>query len=75
MLSSDKVNMNLGCGGWVIPVTFIILLVAKVILHSDISWLVVFSPFLIGIGLIIILCIILLILYCIPDGRSNRYYK
>lgn len=75
MLSSDKVNVNLGCGRWVIPVTFIILLVAKVILHSDISWLVVFSPFLIGIGLIIILYIILLILYCIPDGRSNRYYK
>ena len=75
MLSNEKVNVNLGCGGQVIPVTFIILLVAKVILHSDISWLVVFSPFLIGIGLIIILCIILLILYCIPDGRSNRYYK
>lgn len=74
MLSNEKVNVNLECGGWV-PVTFIILLVAKVILHSDISWLVVFSPFLIGIGLIIILCIILLILYCIPDGRSNRYYK
>lgn len=73
MLSNEKVNVNLGCGGWVIPVTFIILLVAKVILHSDISWLVVFSPFLIG--LIIIPCIILLILYCIPDGRSNRYYK
>ena len=75
MLSNDKINVNLGCGGWVVPVTFIILLVAKVILHSNISWLVVFSPFLIGIGLIIILCIILLILYCIPDGRSNRYYK
>lgn len=74
-MSSDKVNVNLGCGGWVIPVAFIILLVAKVILHSNISWLVVLSPFLIGIGLIIILCIILLILYCIPDERSNRYYK
>lgn len=75
MLSNEKVNVNLGCEGWVIPVTFIILLVAKVILHSDISWLVVFSPILIGIGLIIILCIILLILYCISNGRSNRYYK
>ena len=74
-MSSDKVNVNLGCGGGIIPVTFIILLVAKVILHSNISWLVVLSPFLIGLGLIIILCIILLILYCIPDGRSNRYYK
>lgn len=75
MLSNEKVNVNLGCGGWVVPVTFIILLVAKVILHSDISWLVVFSPFLIGMGLIIIFGIILLILYCIPDERSNRYYK
>ena len=75
MLSGDKVNVKLGCGGWVVPVTFIILLVAKVILHSDISWLVVFSPFLIGLGLIIILCIIWLILYCITDGRSNKYYK
>lgn len=74
-MSSDKVNVNLGCESWVIPVTFIILLVAKVILHSNISWLVVFSPLLIGIGLIIILCIILLILYCISNGRSNRYYK
>ena len=67
MLSNDKVNVNLGCGGWVVPVTFIILLVAKVILHSDISWLVVFSPLLIGIGLIIILLIIWLILCCISD--------
>lgn len=74
-MSNEKVNVNLGCGGWVIPVTFIILLVAKVILHSDISWLVVLSPFLIGIGLIIIFCIIWLILYCIPDERSNRHYR
>ena len=75
MLSGDKVNVKLGCGGWVVPVTFIILLVAKVILHSNISWLVVFSPFLIGIGLIIILLIIWLILYYITDGRSNRHHK
>ena len=67
MLSSDKVNVKLGCGGWVVPVTFIILLVAKVILHSDISWWIVFSPFLIGIGIIIILLIIWLILCCISD--------
>ena len=67
MLSGDKVNVKLGCGGWVIPVTFIILLVAKVILHSDISWWIVFSPFLIGIGIIIILLIIWLILCCISD--------
>ena len=26
MLSNDKVNVNLGCGGWIVPVTFIILL-------------------------------------------------
>ena len=67
MLSNDKVNVNLGCGGWVVPVTFIILLIAKVILHSDISWWIVFSPFLIGIGIIIILLIIWLILCCISD--------
>lgn len=67
MLSGDKVNVKLGCGGWVFPVTFIILLVAKVILHSDISWWIVFSPFLIVIGIIIILLIIWLILCCIPD--------
>lgn len=75
MLSGDKVNVKLGCERWVVPVTFIILLVAKVILHSDISWLVVFSPFLIGIGIIIIFLIIWLILYYITDGRSNKYYK
>lgn len=67
MSSGDKVNVKLGCGGWVVPVTFIILLVAKVILHSDISWWIVFSPFLIGIGIIIILLIIWLILCCISD--------
>ena len=67
MLSGDKVNVKLGCGGWVVPVTFIILLIAKVILHSDISWWIVFSPFLIGIGIIIILLIIWLILCCISD--------
>lgn len=67
MLSGDKINVKLGCGGWVVPVTFIILLVAKVILHSDISWWIVFSPFLIGIGIIIILLIIWLILCCISD--------
>lgn len=67
MLSGDKVNVKLGCGGWVVPVTFIILLVAKVILHSDISWWIVFSPLLIGIGIIIILLIIWLILCCISD--------
>ena len=74
-MSNEKVKIDFGCGNLLIPGSFLILLIAKVLLHSDISWLVVFSPFLIGIGLIIILCIILLILYCIPDGRSNRYYK
>lgn len=74
-MSNEKVKIDFGCGTLLIPGSFLILLMAKVLLHSDISWLVVFSPFLIGIGLIIILCIILLILYCIPDGRSNRYYK
>jgi hypothetical protein len=34
MLSNDKVNVNLGCGGWVVPVTFIILLVAKEIFRG-----------------------------------------
>lgn len=62
MLSDDKVNVNLGCGGWLAPVTFIILLVAKVILHSDISWLVVFSPLLIVLGIVLLLIIIWIIL-------------
>jgi hypothetical protein len=74
-MSNDKVKIDLGCGTSLIPGSFLILLIAKVILHSDISWLVVFSPLLIGIGLIIILCIIWIILYCISNGRSNRYYK
>lgn len=74
-MSNDKVKIDLECGTSLIPGSFLILLIAKVILHSDISWWIVFSPLLIGIGLIIILCIIWLILYCINDGRSNRYYK
>lgn len=70
-MSNEKVKIDFGCGTSLIPGSFLILLIAKVLLHSDISWLVVFSPLLIGVGL----CIILLILYCIPDGRSNRHYK
>nr|DAO29823.1 MAG TPA: hypothetical protein [Bacteriophage sp.] len=73
-MSNEKVKIDFGCGTSLISGSFLILLIAKVLLHSDISWLVVFSPFLIGIGLIIILCIIWLILYCISDGRSNRDY-
>ena len=74
-MSNEKVKIDLGCGTSIIPGSFLILLIAKVLLHSDIPWLVVFSPLLIGIGLIVILLIIWLILYCIPDGRSNRHYK
>jgi len=62
MLSNDKVNINLGCGSWLIPITFIILLIAKVIVHSDISWLIVFSPLIIGAGISILLIIIWIIL-------------
>jgi len=62
MLSNDKVNINLGCGGWLIPITFIILLIAKVIVHSDISWLIVFSPLIVGVGIPILLIIIWIIL-------------
>ena len=74
-MSNEKVKIDFGCGTSLIPGSFLILLIAKVLLHSDIPWLVVFSPLLIGLGLIIILCIIGLILYCIPDGRFNRHYK
>ena len=72
---NEKVKIDFGCGTSLIPGSFLILLIAKVLLHSNISWWIVFSPLLIGLGLIIILCIIGLILYCIPDGRSNRHYK
>ena len=74
-MSNEKVKIDCGCGTLLIPGSFLILLIAKVLLHSDISWWIVFSPLLIGIGLIVILFIIWLILYCIPDGRSNRHYK
>ena len=74
-MSNEKVKIDCGSGNSLSPGSFLILLIAKVLLHSDIPWLVVFSPLLIGLGLIIILCIIGLILYCIPDGRSNRHYK
>ena len=75
MQSNDKIKIDFGCGTSIIPGSFLILLIAKVLLHSDISWLVVFSPLLIGVGLIVIFLIIWLILYCITDGRSNRHYK
>lgn len=75
MQSNDKIKIDFGCGTSIIPGSFLILLIAKVLLHSDISWLVVFSPLLIGIGLIVIFLIIWLILYCITDGKSKRYYK
>lgn len=75
MQSNDKIKIDFGCGTSIIQGSFLILLIAKVLLHSDISWLVVFSPLLIGIGLIVIFLIIWLILYCITDGKSKRYYK
>ena len=75
MQSNDKIKIDFGCGTSIIPGSFLILLIAKVLLHSDISWLVVFSPLLIGVGFIVIFLIIWLILYCITDGRSNKYYK
>ena len=75
MQSNNKVKIDFGCGTSIIPGSFLILLIAKVLLHSDISWLVVFSPLLIGVGLIVIFLIIWLILYCITDGKSKRYYK
>lgn len=75
MQSNDKIKIDFGCGTSIIPGSFLILLIAKVLLHSDISWLVVFSPLLIGVGLIVIFLIIWLILYCITDGKSKRYYK
>ena len=74
-MSNEKVKIDFGCGTSLIPGSFLILLIAKVLLHSNISWWIVFSPLLIGIGLIIILFIIWLILYCMTDGRSNRHYK
>ena len=57
-MSNEKVKIDFGCGTSLIPGSFLILLIAKVLLHSDIPWLVVFSPLLIGIGLIVILLII-----------------
>lgn len=75
MQSNDKIKIDFGCGTSIIPGSFLILLIAKVLLHQDISWLVVFSPLLIGVGLIVIFLIIWLILYCITDGKSKRYYK
>lgn len=75
MQSNDKIKIDFGCGTSIIPGSFLILLIAKVLLHSDISWLVVFSPLLIGVGFIVIFLIIWLILYCITDGKSKRYYK
>lgn len=65
MLSSDRINVNLGCGSWLLPVSFIILLVAKVILHSDITWLIVFSPLIIYGGIIFLFIIIWIILLCL----------
>lgn len=62
MLSNDKVNINLGCRGWFMPITFIILLIAKVIMHSDISWLIVFCPLIIEVGIIILIFTIWIIL-------------
>ena len=75
MQSNDKIKIDFGCGTSIIPGSFLILLIAKVLLHSDISWLVVFSPLLIGVGFIVIFLIIWLILYCITDRKSKRHYK
>ena len=75
MQSNDKIKVDLGCGTSIIPGSFLILLVAKILLHSDISWWIVFSPLLIGLSFIILFLIIWLILYCITDGKPSRYHK
>lgn len=36
-----KVKIDFGCGTSLIPGSFLILLIAKVLLHSDISWWIV----------------------------------
>lgn len=74
-MPNDKIKVDFGCGTSIIPGSFLILLVAKILLHSDISWWVVFSPLLIGLAFIILFLIIWLILYCITDGKPSRHHK
>jgi hypothetical protein len=53
-MENNKVNVNLGCGSYFLPLVFIILLVAKLFVNANISWLMVFSPIILGIIAIII---------------------
>lgn len=52
-MENNKVNIKLGCSG--LPLVFIILLVAKLFVNVNISWLLVFSPIILEISVIIIL--------------------
>lgn len=57
-MENNKLNINLGCGSFLVPVTFIVLLISKLIYSVNISWWVVFCP-LIGYAVLIILFLIL----------------
>ena len=57
-MGNNKLSINLGCGSYFLPLVFIILLVAKLFVNANISWLMVFSPIILGIIAIIIALLI-----------------
>lgn len=61
-MEGNKVNINLGCGTSVLPVLFVIFIVAKVIFKYNISWLLVFSPVIAWVVLLLIIVLLWIVL-------------
>ncbi len=61
-MEGNKVNINLGCGTSVLPVLFVIFIVAKVIFKYNISWLLVFSPVIAWVALLLIIVLLWIVL-------------
>lgn len=59
-MSNNNYQLKFGCSG-IIPAAFIIMFAAKILLHSNISWWIVFAPIILEVALLITAIIILIV--------------
>lgn len=60
-MSNNNYQLKFGCCG-MIPAAFIIMFAAKILLHSSISWWIVFAPVMLEVAILIIAAIIYIII-------------
>lgn len=60
-MSNNNYQLKFGCCG-MLPAAFIIMFAAKLLMHSNISWWLVFAPVIFEVVLLIIAVIIFIIL-------------